>query len=329
MRTPERHKLPIRKTSNSTERKGVLYVRGVVEGANSIFKEMDRGSDYGHDAFVLLVDNETVTPTEIALQIKSGRSYCDSQFCRIRATDAQLNFWTQHPLITLGVVYDPDAKCAWWVDLRQAARDKRTKTGGATILFPKSAWNTFDEAGFRDVLLPILLGQPPRIDLDVALTWIASADADTHDLGARVLLARFRREPSSWSAIFQTFYERGSNASFSVYRGLVRIMGHPDEGYYSDEVPEKIRRSRRQEVARFGKSEVVALLGFVDDWTGFERGTPGYGLFAILPRLPHGLDLLRQITIDDSLSAEVRSRAELLLAIHDDDPDWWSLWSRA
>ncbi len=50
--------LPVRKKSNAVGRKGISFVRDAVEEANCVFKEIDRASDYGHDAFVLLVDGE-------------------------------------------------------------------------------------------------------------------------------------------------------------------------------------------------------------------------------------------------------------------------------
>jgi hypothetical protein len=316
--------LPTRKRVNATERKGVSFIRDVVEESNCVFREIDRAQDYGHDAFVLLVDGEQVKPIEIALQIKAGHSYCRSGACKFSTTLAQRNFWADHPLTTLGVVYDPTADCAWWVDLREESRARRTVE---TVSFGKAEWNRFDASGFAQVLLPTLLGQPPRIDLKKALEWVRAQDADTHELGARVLLARFRKEPTTWAAVLSEFRKRRNLVSFSIYRGLVRIMGHPDEGYFRDEVPSEIRKPLQLEIMTFGKSELIALLHFADDY-GFERGCAGYGLFAIVPRISRSIDLMREIASDDELDDEIRMRAAQLLAIHDSDPEWWSQWIR-
>lgn len=62
-------------------------------------------------------------------------------------------------------------------------------------------------------------------------------------------------------------------------------MGHEDEGYYSDEVPRAIREPSQNEIMHFGKRELVSLLHFITD-DGFERGSSGYGLFAITPKPP-------------------------------------------
>jgi hypothetical protein len=52
--------LPVRKLNTVTERACVNYVRGVVEANNSVFKELDLRHDYGHDAFVLLVEDISI-----------------------------------------------------------------------------------------------------------------------------------------------------------------------------------------------------------------------------------------------------------------------------
>lgn len=308
------------------ERQGVAFVRSVVETANSVFKEIDRAHDYGHDAFALLVDGEQVTAKEIALQIKAGASFCTKGTCRVPATRPQLRFWARHDLTTIGVVYDPTANSAWWVDLQAEAKaTHRADDRPATVTFRKSDWNRFDHERFPQVLLPALLGQPPRIDLATALAWASDRDPDTHDLGVRTLLARFRREATAWDLILRLFRERRASCSLGVFLGLVRIMGHPDEGYFSDEVPSSIRFPAQRAILEFGKTEVVALLGFVQD-RNFERGERGNGLFAIIPNLPDGLRILRDIADGEAFDPEIRVNASLLLKVQRDDPEWWDLW---
>lgn len=318
--------MPIRRRTCAIERQGVAFVRSVVEMANSVFKEIDRAYDYGHDAFALLVDGEQVTAKEIALQIKAGVSFCTKQTCRVPATRPQLRFWARHDLTTIGVVYDPDVDCAWWVDLQAEAKcHHRSDDHPTTVTFRKSDWNRFDHERFPQVLLPALLGQPPRVDLATALAWAADTDSDTHDLGVRTLLARFRREAATWDLILRLFRERRAGCSVGVFLGLVRIMGHPDEGYFSDEVPPSIRHAAERTILEFGKPEVVALLEFVEEG-GFERGERGNGLFAIVPNLPDGLRILRDIASDETLGLEVRQNAGVLLRVERDDPEWWDLW---
>jgi hypothetical protein len=146
----------------------VNFVRNAVEVNNSVFKEQDLRHDYAHDAFVMLVEGKHVLPKEIAMQIKSGTSYCKPTTCNIPAKAGQLTFWAGHDMDTLGIVYDPDEDMAYWVDLkveaRQRTRGQREQTG-AVIEFPKSPWNRFDARMFREFLVPTLQGKTPLIGM--------------------------------------------------------------------------------------------------------------------------------------------------------------------
>ncbi len=155
--------MPTRKTTNATERKGVNFIRKLFEDANCVFKEVNKEHDYGHDAFVLLVDGEEVTPKEIALQIKSGSSYCNTDSCSFSTTANQLEFWRQHPLRTLGMVFDPNENCGYWLDLKAEAGERRfRREGSQTISFRKEPWNRIDKERFQDLFLPSLLGKYPK-----------------------------------------------------------------------------------------------------------------------------------------------------------------------
>ena len=320
--------LPVRKASNTAERRGIAFVRNAVEDANCVFKEIDRASDYGHDAFILLVDGEQVMPQEFAVQVKAGQSYCKPNGFSFHATNAQLNFWAQHPLATLGVVYDPDALCAWWVDLKQETKSSPINDSGRTIRFAKEDWNRFDAESFKLIVLPVLLGEPPRIDLDTAITWLQSDSWDTHDLGARTLISRHKGDMASWIALLAAFRTRGRKASFSVYLSVVRIVGHPEEGPLPNSIPEEKRSALREQILSFDESEVVELLHFVDD-NGFERGGAGYGLFAILPNITDHISILNRIRSNKGIQENIRESAALLVAIRNNDPDWWELWKRS
>lgn len=320
--------LPVRKKSNAVERKGISFVRDAVEEANCVFKEIDRASDYGHDAFVLLVDGEEVIPLEFALQIKSGRSYCQPDSCSFHATGAQLNFWARHPLETLGVVYDPEATCSWWVDLKAEAKSAPIEEQGRTVRFEKQVWNRFDAGGFQSIVLPLLLGEPPRIDLRTAKDWLQSGSWTTHDLGARTLISRHRTAACAWFALLEAFEARGRNASFAAYRALALIMNHPEEGVLPESVTQSDRNTLRRRVMEFSESEVIELLHFVDE-NGFERGSAGYGLFGILPTIPDHVSMLTRISSSPDIDEEIRGHASLMLDIRANDPEWWDLWKRS
>lgn len=315
---------PIRKKSTATERKGVRYLRTIVEDENCVFREIDRVDDYGHDAFVHIVDGESVTPVEIALQIKSGLSFCRENELFFSASLAQLTFWAEYKLLTLGVVYDPKENCAWWINLTDAAKEKIRPDETNTINIPRALWNRFDAYSFKNILIPLLLNETPRLDLGSAIRWSYSEDPDTHQLGIEVLLDRHLKMAEAWEAILSVFRNRGKASSFEVIRGMIRIMGHSDEGYFSNEVPWYIRTHFQNEILNFGKKEFVDLLSFSDG--DIERGSVIWGLLSIIPPHARGVELLEEITMDTTLDMEIRENAKNMLWYHQDDPYFWNLW---
>jgi hypothetical protein len=226
--------MPIRRKSSVTERAGVNYVRGVVEANNSVFKEMNQ-YDYGHDAFVLLVEGEQVLPKEIAMQIKSGASYCTPTTCKIPARAGHLAFWAGHDLVTLGVVYDPGENVAYWVDLQAEARDRtrgRLQSAGAVIEFQKAEWNRLDTHMFGAFLVPTLQRETPHMSLETSIAWARSEDLDTHDLGVRLLSGRHYRAPEMWFTLLDLLRQRDpARITPHVWIALVKMIGHHDDGY--------------------------------------------------------------------------------------------------
>jgi hypothetical protein len=313
--------MPIRKLNAVMERAGVNYVRGVVESNNSVFKEQDLRYDYGHDAFVLLVEGEHVLPKEIAMQIKSGASYCTPTACKIPATGSQLVFWAGHDLDTLGVVHDPNEGVAYWVDLKVEAKIRvrgQREQSGAVIEFPKMPWNRIDARMFREFLVPTLQGKAPLIDLATSLEWARSDHLDTHDLGVRILSSRHWRDQATWDCMFELFLGReAARTTPRVGIEFAKAMGHPDDASPRSEWPEHLRESIRERVVAFGKDEIVKLLHHVED---LERGGIGYGLMSALAARPDCSTIFATIRDDPTIDEHIREKARGILRYDEYEP---------
>lgn len=319
--------MPIRKQNLATERIGVNYVRGVVEANNSIFKEQDLRHDYGHDAFVLLVEEEQVSSKEIAMQIKSGVSYCTQTSCKIPATGGQLTFWAGHDLVTLGVVYDASEKAGYWIDLKEEAkhllRGRREKRH-ATIEFPKLVWNRFDRHMFRDFLVPVLLGKAPLLDLNLAIEWAHCDDIETHDIGVRILIARHWRELDAWKTLFDLFYKRQTvQLTPNLLIGFAKMMGHPDDGYSMRDAPQEVKEFVRSGILGFGARELAKVLAQVEDCT-FERPSFGYSLLPIVGARHDCVDVFAAIRDDPGFEDISRRLAKYLIDFDKyESLHWW------
>jgi len=308
----------------------VNFVRGVVEGAGSLFKEINLQHDVGQDATMVLVVGDVVRPRVVALQIKSGKSYVSTSHCRLTATAAHIYFWAEHDLITLGVVYDPVEKTAWWIDLQSAARDFRKKSpkSDTTFTFPKGLWNRFDDGDFRSILVPTLVGEAPTVPLERLCTWVRSSDLETHDLGVRIIRARYYRAAGAWDCLIESFISRPANQmTLNLPIALAKLLGHDDLGFYSAEIPEEVRTPAVARVLAFGSNEIAKLLSMLPD-SDFDRPSLGYSLLPIFGGREESPTILAAIRDNDLFDPGVRELAGGLFAWCQNDPRFWSFWRR-
>jgi len=102
--------------SHHTERIGVHAVASKVhEEFGWLFRE--QSEDYGIDAEIEVVSNDEPTGRIIAVQIRSGPSYFaaeDDVGIVFRGDSEHLNYWLDHNLPVIVVLYDPNQKVAYW-----------------------------------------------------------------------------------------------------------------------------------------------------------------------------------------------------------------------
>jgi uncharacterized protein DUF4365 len=102
-----------------------------------IFREQHQ--DFGVDAQVEIVENLAATGKLLGLQIKSGTSYFeerDHNFITYRGDPAHLEYWLNHKLPILVVLYDPTTDVAYWESITEQNTTKTAK--GWKLLIPVS-----------------------------------------------------------------------------------------------------------------------------------------------------------------------------------------------
>lgn len=313
-----------------TERAGMNFVRGVVEGTGCLLKEVNLQHDFGHDATMMLVVDGQVRPREVAFQIKSGASYVSPAACGLPATAAHIYFWAEHDLVTLGVVYDPAQKSAWWIDLQTAAREFRAANPkkGTTFTFAKGLWNQFNDTDFGSILVPTLLGEAPSVPLDRLCSWVMDDDIKTHDIGVRAIRARYYREAAAWECLIEAFKSRpAERLTINLPIALAKLLGHDDLGYYSNEIPKEVRAPAIAKVLTFGANEIAKLLSMLPD-SDFERPSLGYSLMPLFGQSAESPRILSAIRDSDAFEPGVRQLAASLFEWYQRDQNWWGFWRR-
>lgn len=117
--------------NQNTDRIGVQIVGEKFDRAGYLFREQPI-SDYGIDAQIELVHEETVTGKLVALQIKSGPSYFSKESNEAyiyRGDINHLNYWLKHSLPVLIVLCDTNNKKTFWQSITPS-----------NIIYTKKAW---------------------------------------------------------------------------------------------------------------------------------------------------------------------------------------------
>ena len=162
------------KPSSTQDRKGVAAVQQIVTtDLEWVFREQPT-DDFGIDTQFEVVEDGAATGRLIAAQIKSGPSYfeephADGWWFRLDADD--LEYWLDHSLPVVVVLYDPSTTTAYW----EAVTQKTIVTGprgGRKILIP-----TAQQLGreSKRSLAKVAEGKPHELrlrQLRLALPWM-------------------------------------------------------------------------------------------------------------------------------------------------------------
>jgi len=309
-----------KKQSTSTAREGVNYVRAIIESANCIFHEIHQENDYGNDAFLELVENNNVRGVTLAIQIKSGKSYCSKTECKIPASKNHFEYWRDHSLPVIGIVYDPDEKIAYWYNIKHflKANPKCVKEGPYTITFAKNEINKITKSDFLDFFLPIFLKKPIQLENERATRFACDADFDLHSIGIHALMRQYRNNPETWDLFINILKSRPIEEidRYLIYF-IAHIPGHPDIFWHKENIlDEDLRKDLKNKIKQLGRDNIIRLFLLMNDDDCFERGSLGQSVEAIISLIDDKMDILSSIASDMTLEPRVRDNAVMLFAYY-------------
>ena len=127
-----------------TERLGVAALDMFFSRAGWLFREQTT-LDYGIDAHIEIVEEQTPTGKIIALQIKSGLSFFKEETLDsyVYRTDGRhIEYWVNHSMPVVIVLYNPETQSIYWQYLSKESVEETGKNW--KILVPKA--NTFENS---------------------------------------------------------------------------------------------------------------------------------------------------------------------------------------
>ncbi|GAB1112880.1 MAG: hypothetical protein SwBeaMacB_35440 [Shewanella algae] len=304
--------------SSAMAKRGVNYVRNIIESSNSIFHEVHQENDYGNDAFVELVDEEDVKGITVALQIKSGKSFCTNKSCSIPTSKKHFEYWTSHSLPVIGIVYDPDEDAAYWTDIKYHIGSEQDviNNGPYTVTFNKTELSSFTSKNFEKIFKPLHLKQEIKLSLEESIKFSESNDYTEHCLGLSSLARCHTQSEEAWMKILNIFKSWDVNElDPAILYYLAHIPGHPDIFWRSgQDIPTSLRNNLRSSIASMSESDVVKMLNLLDEDDCFERGSLGQNAESLIS-LIHEKELkLLAIIENKELMTHTRDSAVILYA---------------
>lgn len=305
---------------------GVHHVAKVVSQANCVFQTVDQQNDIGIDGFIELIVDERATGCCIAVQVKSGSSYCGNGDWHIPADSKHVAYWKSHLLPVCGIVFDPDSDTARWADITAVVQNC-DPSKGISIAVPIS--NQFTASSFSKFAAHFL---EYREGLSVAAHFGKTLedlskidDAFKCGTAMRSLFSFHRNNSAAWHYIILTLPEL-KNAALIRHAAITlsHIPGHGDIFWHSRNIIcEETRREALDIIkTRLGRDGIVALLNAIVQGEGIGRGTVGQCVHAIVSLAPDIDAMLKSIILDQAIDEMSRYWAVLIYIDIMQSKDW-------
>lgn len=301
--------------SNSTGKQGVNYIRSLVVNANSIFHEIDTSNDLGVDAVIEIIVDEVPTNRAISVQIKSGNSFYkdSSRRCEF-LIGKHRQYWENYHTDLFAIVFVPNLNAAYWIDLKNYLRQFPS---AKKVSFPVTRVNLLKEETFEDIFFQLLLGRPPKLSFDQAMSFFLSSNSDEFNVGIHVLFSHYGHVNSVWDLFVKCFLERSkADIPLVLLHYLSYCPWHADLVFRGESFTVDSRKYGRQLLSAFGKSEVVKLLSFIKSEMDLDRGRIGQSVEAIISVVSSRDSILESIILDVNLPFNIREYAGVIYAYY-------------
>lgn len=307
--------MPKYKKTNITNKMGVNFVKGIVEEAGSLFHKIEQENDLGIDGVVEFIKDEKPTNKNIAVQIKSGKSYFNLQNTEsLIPVGDHYEYWNNYPLPVYGIVYSPELRKGFWVNIKNYL-----KTNGkcSVIRYSNNKTNEFDLDRFKRIFMPLILKEIPEISFEEALSLFDSRHYDEVYLGLIVLFRKYVNRRIVWEKFISYFKENDSERiPCSLIYYFAHIPWHGDIAYSGEPISRETKGFVQECFNKFEKESIIKLLEFIDEENGIARRSLGQSVEAIISSISNIDQTLEEIIRSKSLPIQIRQNAALIFAYH-------------
>lgn len=301
--------------SNITAKKGVNFIREIVESSGSLFHKIEQENDLGIDGIIEFIQDEKPANKSIAVQIKSGSSYFQSnkKICLIPIENHR-EYWSNYALPVCGIVYVPELGKGFWTNIKSHLDSNKDLK---TIRFSADRSNQLDLDNFNRLFLPNILGQTPDLSLIEAVSFFDSVNENEFILGSLVLFKKYINEKITWDRYINHIINTDAKSLNSkiIYR-IAHIPWHTDIWYRGELITEETKNYALKKISQFKDNEVLKLLSLIEEDIGIRRGTIGQSIEAILSKVNGIENILSKIINDKNINLLIRHSASAIYAYY-------------
>lgn len=301
--------------TNATSKKGVNYVRSIVEGQNSIFNEIPGQNDVGIDGLIEIIKDENTTGKMVAVQIKAGSSYFDKEknVCKIPVGN-HFEYWQKYPLPIFCIIYVPEEKLGYWIDIKDFFENNGKCS---TIEFKINKINVFNESDFENLFIPLILQEPPTLPYERTIELCNSTVFAEIELGISIAFWRYGNNNQVWQNFIRILIEKEmEEIPYSLFHYFGFAVDWADVWLGREKVKEDNKKFVKEELKRLDKAVVIKLLGFIDHDNPIARGSLGHFIERIISNIPDIDTMLESILGNKDLDEQIKEPALWIYSSH-------------
>lgn len=296
------------------EIQGLNYVQRVVNDVGCIFNKVDGTNDVGLDGYIEFTHENSPTGLCIGIQVKAGNSNVSASgsTVTIKADRNHFEYWHNHILPIIAVVYIPKNEKAYWIDITQyIVNDEDVIERGPYSIKINQA-NVFDSNNFSLIhykLRKYLSSYGEDKFFGRSLKFLADLGSPENRYDAVRSLFSFHRDKlETWYYLISSFcFENDRKMQSALIYAYRHLLMHGDIWWHPGNVIESIIRDQANKLISkyFGLDEVSKLLNHIND-DGISRGTVGFDVDLIIRLIPERIEFLKKIILNPETGDDKR-----------------------
>ena len=308
--------MPKLKKTSITAKKGINFLKGIVEDNGSIFHKIEQENDFGIDCIIEFFKDEEPINISIAFQIKSGSSYINKKNRTANIpVENHYEYWSKYSLPVYGLVYNVEKKEAYWINIKEYLKLNPTHKN---IAFSINRSNTLLEENYQDLFFPLMIGKTPKLTATDSISFFQSNYVDEHFIGMCSLFRNYINNKETWDNFID--YLKNKSIEFisdQLIYYIAHIPWHGDIFYVGEKILPTTSEYAKLQISEFDEEMTVKLLSLIDADTGIIRGSLGESIEAIISCIKNKSDILKSIISNTKHTEMIRYFASMILIYYD------------